>query len=62
LCIIHKEMKGLCLSVQFKAYCRVGEEGRLLSKGIRNGSTIVNIGIILKYMKWCTFLKKDKKD
>jgi hypothetical protein len=31
LCVINKEMKGLCLSVQFKAYCGVGEEGRLLS-------------------------------
>jgi hypothetical protein len=31
LYIINEEMKGLCLSVQFKAYCGVGEEGRLFS-------------------------------
>jgi hypothetical protein len=31
LCVINEEMKGLCLSVQFKAYCGVGVEGRLLS-------------------------------
>jgi hypothetical protein len=29
--VTNEEMKGLCLSVQFKAYCGVGEEVRLLS-------------------------------
>jgi hypothetical protein len=29
LCVTNEEMKGLCLSVQFKAYCGVGKEGRL---------------------------------
>jgi hypothetical protein len=27
LCVINEEMKGLCLSVQFKTYCGVEEEG-----------------------------------
>jgi hypothetical protein len=31
LCVIIEEMKGLCLSVQFKAFCGVGEEGKLPS-------------------------------
>jgi hypothetical protein len=54
-------MKGLCLSVQFKAYCGVGEEGRLLSYGRRTGITIANKGIIITYYKGCTFLKNKKK-
>jgi hypothetical protein len=29
--VINEEMKDLYLSVQFEAYCGVGEEGRLLS-------------------------------
>jgi hypothetical protein len=31
LCIINEEMKVLCLSVQFKAYCGTCLEGILLS-------------------------------
>jgi hypothetical protein len=31
LCVINEEMKDLYLSVEFKAYCGVGEEGRLIS-------------------------------
>jgi hypothetical protein len=51
LCVINEEMKGLCLSVQFKAYGGVGEEGRLLFWVIRSGSTITNTGIVIRYIK-----------
>jgi hypothetical protein len=51
LCVIYEEMKGLCLSVQFKAYCGVGEEGRLLSQVRRRGSTILYMGIKIRYPK-----------
>jgi hypothetical protein len=51
LSFVNEEMKGVCLSVQFKAYCRVGEEGRLPSKRRRSGSTIPNPGTIIPYYK-----------
>jgi hypothetical protein len=40
-------MKALCLSVQFKAYCGGGEEGRLPSKARRKGPTITYTGIFI---------------
>jgi hypothetical protein len=58
LCVLNEEMKGLCLSVQFKAYCGVGEEGGRNSQERRLGSSIINTGIIFAYPKRCTFLKK----
>jgi hypothetical protein len=31
LCVIYEEMKGFCLSIQFKTYCGVVKEEGLLS-------------------------------
>jgi hypothetical protein len=61
LCVINKEMKGLCLSIQFKAYCRAWFKGRLLSSWRRMESTIINLRIPMWYPNRCTFLKNIKK-
>jgi hypothetical protein len=39
-------MKGLCLGVQFKAYCGASFDGKLLSYGRRKESITDNTGII----------------
>jgi hypothetical protein len=51
LCVINEEMKGLCLSVQFKAYYGVGEEGGQSSLERSRGSTIAQMGIRGIYTK-----------
>jgi hypothetical protein len=50
-CVIKKEIKGLCLCIQFKAYCPAFFEGRRVFKGRRRGSTIENTGFIKRYSK-----------
>jgi hypothetical protein len=50
-CVINKEMKGLCLGVQFKAYCGACFEGRRVFYVRREGFTIINTGMRRRYLK-----------